>query len=121
MANIARNLLRRRSNPRDGIRNNQVHLARVRLRRHVIASREAKLAAQQVVQLVALGGVALEDLEEGRLRAGGSLGAAELELADDLLDAVEVEHEVLRPLGGSLADGDELCGLEVSVGEGGLG
>jgi hypothetical protein len=60
-------------------------------------------------------------LEERGLRARGALGAAELQAGADVLDGFEVEKQILGPLGGALADGDELGGLEMRVGESGEG
>jgi hypothetical protein len=57
---------------------------------------------------------------KGDASYSGALGATELELIADLLDTVEVEHEVLGPLSGPLADGDELSCLKVGVGQRGL-
>lgn len=121
MANITSDLLRRGTETSNGIGDDQVDLAGVGLGRDVVAAGEAEFLAEELVELITLGGVVLEDLEERGLSARGTLGTAELELFADLLDAVEVEHEILGPLGGALADGDELGGLQVSVGEGGLG
>lgn len=121
MADVAGDLLSRRAEAGDGVGDDEVDLAGVGLGGDGIAAREAKLGAEELVELVALGRVALEDLKEGCLCTGGTLGAAELELVTGHLDAVEVHHEVLRPLGSPLAHCDELSGLEVGVGEGGLG
>jgi len=44
-----------------------------------------------------------------------ALGAPKLEFTADLLDAVEVEQEILRPLGRSLSDGDQLSYLKVRI------
>ena len=52
--------------------------------------------------------------------AGCALGAAEEELFLDVLNGFEVHQEILGPLGGSLANGDELGGLQVGVRKGGL-
>lgn len=121
MAGVARNLLRRRTKAGDGVGNNQVNLARIRLGGHVVAGRKAKLLAEELIQLVALVGVTLENLQEGSLCAGGALGAAELEFAADLLDAVKVKHQILGPLGGPLSDSDQLSCLKVRIRKSGLG
>ena len=115
MADVARNLLRRGTKTRNGIGNDQVDLACVGLSGHIIAGREPELFAEKLIQLVALGRVALEDFHEARLCAGSALGAAELQFASYLLDAVKVEHEVLRPLCCSLSNGDELSCLKMRI------
>ena len=120
VANISRDLLCRRAKASNGIGNDQVDLAGVGLGRHIVASREAELLAEQIVQLVALGRVTVEDLQERGLGASGSLGATELELIADMLDALEIKHEVLCPLSSALAHCDQLCSLQVSVGQSGL-
>ena len=61
--------------------------------------------------------VALEDLEEARLRAGRSLHAAEGKRAAAVIDILDIEHQVLHPERGALADRRELRGLKVRVAE----
>jgi hypothetical protein len=65
--------------------------------------------------LVALFAVAVEDLEEGGLCARGSLSAAELQSLADKLNGFKIEEEILCPLCCSLANGNELSGLEMGV------
>jgi hypothetical protein len=47
--------------------------------------------------------VTVEQLEEGRLRAGGALGASELKPLAHGLDILQIHHEFLDPLRGALA------------------
>lgn len=61
MADVPRNLLRRRTKARDGVGDDQVNLARVGLGGHIIAGREAELFAEELIQLVTLCRVSLED------------------------------------------------------------
>ena len=61
--------------------------------------------------------VAVEQLEEARLRAGRALHAAERQRRDAVLEVREVEHQVLHPQRRALADGRRLRGLEVRVAE----
>ena len=63
--------------------------------------------------------VAVEEFEEARLGAGGSLDAAERDALDLLFDPLEVEQEVLEIETEPLADGGELRRLEVGEAEGG--
>ena len=65
--------------------------------------------------------VALEELEEGRLGAGGALAAAEPERLQPVGELLHVEPEVLHPEGGPLPDGGELRRLEVGVRQAGQG
>ena len=63
--------------------------------------------------------VAVEEFEEARLGAGGSLDAAERDALDLLFDPLEVEQKVLEIETEPLADGGELRRLEVGEAEGG--
>ena len=74
MADVSGDLLRRSTETTDGVSDDQVNLAGVRLGRNVVATREAGLFTKQFVQLVTLGSVTVEDLEERCLRSSGSLG-----------------------------------------------
>jgi hypothetical protein len=76
-------------------------------------------AVTRDVELAHLAVVAVEEREERRLRAGGALHAAEGQRGDAMLEIGEVEHEVLHPQRGALADGGELRRLQVRVAEAG--
>jgi len=95
--------------------NAEVDLAGVGLGGDVVAALEAALGAQLFVELVDLAGVVLEKRKERGLRAGRALGAAELEARADILDVLEVEDEVLKPLGGAATECDGLRSLVVPV------
>lgn len=95
--------------------NAEVDLAGVGLGGDVIAALEAALGAQLLIELVDLAGVVLEERKERGLRAGRALGAAELEAGADVLDVLEVEDEVLKPLGGAATECDGLRSLVVPV------
>ena len=69
------------------------------------------------VELAHLRVVAVEELEEGRLRARRALHAAAGQRRDAVVEVREVEHEVLHPERRALADGRRLRGLEVRVAE----
>jgi hypothetical protein len=64
MADVSADLLRGGSKTRDCIGNDKVDLARISLCRDIIAARKASFLAEQVVELVALGTITAEDLEE---------------------------------------------------------
>ncbi len=64
--------------------------------------------------------VAVEELEEGGLGAGGALDAAHLEAAALEMEPLEIEQEVLQPQAGAFADRGRLGGLEVGHAEGRL-
>lgn len=121
VADVASDFLRARAEPSDGVGNKLVDFTGVGLGGDGVAAAETSLLAELLVELVALLGVAVENLEERCLGSGGALGAAELEVVLDVLYGLKVEQEVLRPLRCSLADGDQLSGLQVSVSQGGLG
>jgi hypothetical protein len=64
MADITSDLLRGGTETTDSISDDQVNLTGVCLGRDVVATRETSLFAKQFVQLVTLGSIAVEDLEE---------------------------------------------------------
>ena len=84
-----------------------------------IALGKAHLAADQFFQAADLGMVAVEQAEETGLRAGGALAALGLELAQAVLDFRQVQHQVVGPQAGPLADGGRLRRLEMGVGQAG--
>lgn len=102
-----------------GVGDAEVDLAGVGLGGDGVGGGEAGLLAEDLVELDDLVGVTVEQLEEGGLRAGGALSAAELKTLADGLDVLEVHYELLDPLAGALADGDELSGLVVGEAKGG--
>src|SRR5690606_218856 len=67
--------------------------------------------------LVDLRAVAVEELDEARLRAGRAAHAPEAQGREPVLDLLDVEHEVLQPQAGTLADRGRLRRLEVRVAE----
>src|SRR6185437_895760 len=58
--------------------------------------------------------VAAEDFEEACLRAGRAFDAAKGQRRDPVVELRDVEHEVLHPESGALADGRRLRRLQVS-------
>lgn len=62
VTDVTGDLLRRGAKTGNGVGNVLVYLAAVRLGRNAVAGREAKLFAEQLVQILDLLGVSLEDL-----------------------------------------------------------
>ena len=99
----------------------RILLAGVGLPRHREAGVKSHPPDEAPLKLAHLGVVAVEELEEARLRPGGPLAAAQperLEPADDLLD---VQRQVLHPERGALPDRGELRRLEMGVRQAGGG
>src|SRR5690606_41027640 len=94
-----------------------VALARVRLTRDTVQALEAQLRRNATIQLVDLRAVPVEELDEARLRAGRAAHAPEAQGREPVLDLLDVEHEVLQPQAGTLADRGRLRRLEVRVAE----
>ncbi len=94
-----------------------VGLARVRLAGHRVQPLETHLLRDEPVQLVDLRGIAVEQHEERRLRAGRAARATEAQRAEPVLDLLDIEQQVLDPECGALADGRGLRGLEMRVAE----
>ena len=73
------------------------------------------------VELANLRVIAVEDLEEARLRARRALHAATGQRRDAMIEVGEVEHEILHPQRRALADGRRLRGLQMRRAERRLG
>ena len=82
--------------------------------------REAHLLAEALFQRLHLGAVALEQLQEAGLGARGALHAAHGRGADEVVQVLQVQEQILDPEGGPLAHGGGLGGLEVGEAQGGL-
>ena len=80
---------------------------------------EAEFADDEFIEVFDLGGVALEEFEEGGLRAGGALDAPESDGVAGAFEPGEREREVVGPVGGAFAQGGGLGGLVVGEGEDG--
>ena len=98
-----------------------VHLPGVGLAGHGGGGLKAHLSGDLLVQLTALGVVAVEELQEGGLSAGGALAAQQLQVGDAVLHVGKVQQQLVHPQGGPLAHGDKLGGLEVGEAQGGQG
>ena len=93
----------------------EIDLTAVGLAGYRIAGREAHLLCDHLIELAALRMITVEELEEGRLGAGGTLRSEKLQGAEYILEILEVEHELVQPQGRTLADGCRLCRLEVGI------
>ena len=98
-----------------------VLLARVGLAGDREHPREAHAAGDATVELGDLLLVAVEQVEEARLRSGGPLDAPELQRLQAVEHFLRVEEEVLHPQRDAFAHGGQLRGLKVRVCEAGDG
>ena len=98
-----------------------VHLPGVGLAAHRHHAVKAHLRGDFPLQLLHLLVVAVKQLQEGGLGAGGPLGAQQLQGGDAVLHLLQVQQQVVHPQGGPLAHGDQLGGLEVGEAQGGQG
>ena len=89
--------------------------ARVGLPGHREGAREAEPAADPLVQLPHLAGVAAEQLQEAVLGAGGALDPQQAEPLQQVQQVGAADHQVLQPERGPLAQGGGLGRLEVGV------
>ena len=96
-----------------------VDLPRIGLPADGVGGVETDLAADQLLQLPHLGVVAVEKLQEARLRAGRALVAQGLEAGDAMLDFGQVHREIVGPETRPFADGRRLGGLEMGEAEAG--
>src|SRR5690606_36606465 len=111
-AQVAAPLVERLAEAAQGVEDEAVELARVRLPGDGDERREAHLLGDAAVELLDLVVVAAEQRQEARLRAGRPLRAAERQPVAAALQFFEVEDEVVQPQRRALADGRELRRLE---------
>ena len=64
--------------------------------------------------------IAVEQFHKGSLRTGGALRAQHAQIFDTIVDLVEVHEQLVHPKSCTLADGGQLCGLEMGETKGGL-
>ena len=114
---VVRELGRRRREARERREDERVLLARVRLARDQEAVREAGLLGDEPVEALGLVRVAVEEGDEGGLRAGRALAAEEAQLVGAADELAVVEREVLQPEARALADRRGLGGLEMREAE----
>ena len=98
-----------------------VHLAAVGLAadRHDLG--KVHLGADVGLDGLDLGGVAVEQLHKAGLGAGGALNAAQCQLGDLVVKLLQIHVQLVHPERGALADGGQLRGLAVGVGQAGHG
>ena len=72
-----------------------------------------------MIELLYLAVIAVKELQKACLRAGGALGAEQLQLRKLEFERFKIEQQILQPQGSALADRGRLGGLEVSKGEAG--
>ena len=101
------------------VEHQHVHLSRIGLAGHGHAAVEAHLRSDLPFQLLDLLMVALEQLQEGGLGAGGALAAQQLQVVDAVLHLVEIHQQFVHPKRGTLADRGQLGGLEMGEPQGG--
>ena len=112
---VVRELMRGLGNAGEHAEHAEINLTAVGLAGYRIAGGEAHLLCDHLVELAALRMIAVKQLEEGRLGAGGALGSEELQGAEYILEILEVEHELIQPQGRTFTDGRRLCRLEVGI------
>ena len=63
--------------------------------------------------------VAIKQLQETGLGAGGALDAAQRQLGNLVVDGFQIHVQLVHPERGTFADGGQLRGLAVGVGQAG--
>ena len=106
--------------PGKDIEDKGVDLSGIGLAGDVVGGVETDLGGHQPLELVDLGVVAVEEVEEGRLGAGDALDAARLEPPPLETQPLEIEDEILKPKGGAFAHRGRLRRLQVGHPETGL-
>jgi hypothetical protein len=117
MSDVATNALSSATERAESVENVHIDLAGVGLGSADLGLVEAGLLGDELVELLDKSVVALEDGEERTLGTGRALDTTELaeKVVADALKVAEVVHEVGDPERGTLANGDKLGGLAVSV------
>jgi len=102
-----------------GVEHQHVHLTGIGLAGHGHAAVEAHLRSDLPFQLLDFLMVALKQLQERGLGAGGALAAQQLQVVDAVLHLVEIHQQFVHPKRGTLADRGQLGGLEMGEPQGG--
>ena len=105
--------------PASDVEDLRVDLARIGLAGDGVAGVEAHLLGDELVEPSDLGVIAVKEFEEAGLRAGRAFDAAGLERGDAVLELVQIQHQVVGPQAGPLADGRRLGRLQVREAEAG--
>ena len=101
--------------------NPAVHLPGIGLAAHREALGKAELGGDAAVHLVDLLLVAVKEIHEAGLGAGGAPAAQEFHAGHQCVQLLQVGEKVLHPQRGPLAHSDGLGGLIVGVAQGGCG
>ena len=81
---------------------------------------KAEVVSDHLLHLLDLLIIAVEQFHKGSLRTGGALRAQHAQILDTIVDLVEVHEQLVHPKSCTLADGSQLCGLEMGETKGGL-
>ena len=112
-ANIRPGFVRRLPDPAQRRQHLGIDLAGIGLSGDDVAVGEPHLLGDQPVEPVHFVVVAAEQRQETRLRAGGSLHAAESQRLPAVFEFFQIQHEIVTPHRGPFADGRRLGGLQV--------
>ncbi len=96
-----------------GMQHLGVYFSWIGLPRHGKAGGKAKLFSDPLFEPQHFGMIAIEQAEEACLSSGGSLDAAKPQLCQAMFDFFQIQHQVVRPKAGPLADRRRLGWLEV--------
>jgi len=114
-AQVVAELVRALGDPGQHAQHAAVHLARVSLSGHRKDSGKAHPGRHPAVQFFDFLMVAAKQAKEAGLRAGRALAAQQAERAQDMVQVIQVQHQVLDPERGAFADGHRLSRLEMGV------
>ena len=106
-------------NPRQSRNHIVVHLPGVGLSANGHNACKAHFLGNLLLQLLDLLVVSLEQLQEGGLSTGGTLGAQQLQCGDAVLHLLQIHKKIVHPKGSPLADGDQLGRLEMGEAQSG--
>ena len=106
MSDVAADLLGSCTKTCDSVGYNQVDFACICLCGDVVTGSKSGFLAEELIESVTFGGIATKDLQERGLCSSRSLGTTEFEVFSNVLNALEVKHQVLGPLSCSLSHSD---------------
>lgn len=119
VTNVNTNALAGRTEGTKGVAHIHIDLTGVSLGRDDKGRAETGLLSDQLIQLLNLGVVTLEDLQERSLSTGGTLDTTEAQVIASALQVTQIHQQILNPQAGTLANGNKLSGLAVGEAQAG--
>jgi len=111
---ISSKLVSRDTKGSQGAQNVNVNLSRVGLASARVSVVKAQKLNNTGIKLLNLVVVAVEKGKEGALSTGGTLDTSKTQIVSGTLEVSQIPEQLLDPESGTLTNGGQLCGLEMS-------